>query len=113
MKRFRLKDMFGFERPEQTLRELSDEFDAAQSLVNAGLKEKYTALAMGAQFSAELFHMLKRPGPEHFDPMMKLFRHTMKALDPANLPWVRAFHCWRGNRLYARMEVPSEVPQDA
>ena len=113
MKRFQLKDMFGFERQELKLQELSSEFDAALSLANAGLKEKYTTLAMQAQFSAELFNMLNRPASKDFAPLMKLIRHTMNALDPANLPWVRANHCWRGKRQYGAMEPPSEATQDA
>lgn len=113
MKRFQLKDMFGFERQELKLQELSAEFDAALSLANAGLKEKYTTLAMQAQFTAELFNMLNRPASKDFEPLMKLLHHTMNALDPANLPWVRANHCWRGKRVYAAMELPSEATQDA
>lgn len=113
MKRFQLKDMFGFERQELKLQELSAKFDAALSLSNAGLKEKYTTLALKAQFAAELFNMLNRPESKDFEPLMKLLHHTMTALDPANLPWVRAYHCWRGKRLYAAMELPSEATQDA
>lgn len=112
MKRFRLKDMFGFQQHESTFMELADKFDAAVALNNAGLKPKYIELALKAQFAAELLAMVindpERPGADKFDPVLKLLRHTMHALDPVNPPWSRAFHCWRGGRIYNRLPYPGE-----
>lgn len=112
MKRFRLKDMFGFQRHESKFMDLADNFDAAVALNNSGLKPKYIELALKAQFAAEILAMVindpERPGADEFDPVLKLLRHTMHALDPVNPPWSRAFHCWRGGRIYNKLPYPGE-----
>lgn len=112
MKRFRLKDIYGLQRHESTFMDLADKFDAAVALNNSGLKPKYIELALKAQFAAELLAMVidapERPGPDEFEPVLRLFRHTMHALDPVKLPWSRAIHCWRGGRIYNKLTVPEE-----
>ncbi|MDQ0756091.1 hypothetical protein [Arthrobacter sp. B3I4] len=96
-KLFKLNDVYHHAEHSAPFFELSEKFDAADSLKHSGLKSRYVNLALSAQIEADLFTMrLTPPRHEEYDRLMRILDHTAKALDPARLPLTRRFHCWQG-----------------
>lgn len=92
---------------------LALEFDALLSLAHSGLSSKYTALALQTQMTGEIFTMLDDPAEGQLKDVLRLLTHSIRALDPANLPWTRAFHRVKGQKLRVLLAPPAGVDVNA
>jgi hypothetical protein len=108
----RISDLFGDTPDPPTFQDMVGQFDVKASVSRAGLKTEYAALVMNAISAADIFCYEVPIRADGFEPIVKLFHHTINALDPVNPPWVRAAHCRRGTKLYSTLQVPAREKID-
>ena len=109
----RIADIFGDTPDGPSFHDMVIKFDVMAAIGNAGLKTEYESLVMHAIPAADLYCYQVPVDSNDFAPIVKLFEHTINALDPVNPPWVRASHGRRGMKLCSALEARQQEELDA
>jgi len=108
----RIADLFSEPKHAPSFHQMVTSFDVKATLNHAGLRTDYETLIIQTISAADIFCYEVPIRSDEFEPIEKLFQHTINALDPVNPPWVRASHCRRGTKLNSTLEVPNRRELD-